>query len=67
MLSKWHVTGIESGEVVKCLQKYIIRSAKMQGWFQKLCFKMLSKRHVTGIESGKMVKCLQKYIIRNAK
>ena len=66
MLSQWQMTGIESGKVVTCVQKYIIRSASKQELFQKLCFKMLSKWHVTGIESGKVFKRLQKYIIRIA-
>ena len=66
MLSQWQMTGIESGKVGKCLQKYIIRSAKKQREFQKLCFKIISKWHVTGIESRKVFKRLQKYIIRIA-
>ena len=36
MLSKLHVTGIESGEVFKRLEKYIIQIAKNQGQFLKL-------------------------------
>ena len=36
MLSKWHVTGIESGKVFKRLQKYIIRIAEKQVQFLKL-------------------------------
>ena len=60
MLSKWHVTGIESGKVFKSLQKCIIRIAKKQEQFQKVYHKMLSQWHMTGIESGKVGKCLQK-------
>ena len=67
MLSQWQMTGIESAKVFKSLQKCIIRLAKKQGQFQKLCFKMLSNWLVAGLESGKVVKCLQKYIIRSAK
>ena len=67
MLLQWQMTGIESGKVVTCVQNYTIRSAKKQGYFPKLCFKMLSKWHVTGTESGKVVKCLHKCIIRSAK
>ena len=36
MLSKWHVTGIESRKVFKSLQKYIIRTSEKQGQFLKL-------------------------------
>ena len=35
MLSKWHVTEIESGEVFKRLEKYIIQNAENQGQFLK--------------------------------
>ena len=66
MLSQWQMTRFESGKVGKCLQKYIIRSAKKQRYIQKLCFKKLSKWRVTGIESGKVFRRLQKYIIRIA-
>ena len=33
MLSKWHMTGIESGKQFKRLQKYINRNAINQGQF----------------------------------
>ena len=61
------MTGIESGKVFKCLQKYIIRIAKNQRQFLKLFSKMLSKGHVTGIESEKVLKSMQKYILQFAK
>ena len=67
MLSKSHATRIELGKVLKSRQKYIIRIAKKQRQFQKLCFNLVSKWQVTGIESGEVCKSLQNFIIRIAK
>ena len=36
MISKWRVTGIESGKMFERLQKYIIRIAEKQVQFLKL-------------------------------
>ena len=67
MLSKWHVTGFESGKVFKSLQKCIFRIAKKQEQFQKLCHKILSQWQMTGMKSGKVGTSLRKYIFRSAK
>ena len=61
------MTRIEPGKVFECLQKCIIRIAKKQRQFQKLCFKVLSNWHVTGFDSGKVCKSLQDYITRIGK
>ena len=64
MLLTWHVTGIESRQVFKGLQKCIIRISKKQEPFQKLYHKLLSQWQMTGIDSAKVFKSLQMYIIR---
>ena len=43
MISKWHVTGIESGKVFKRLLKYIIRIAENQVHFLKLIQNVIQK------------------------
>ena len=51
MLTKCHVTRIESGKVLKCLQKYILRIAKKQRHFSNYVSKFY--QNVTLLESNR--------------
>ena len=66
MLSKLHMTGIESGKQFKRLQKYINRNAINQGQFLKLIQNVIEMA-CNWNRIRKVVKCLQKYIIRSVK
>ena len=66
MLSKWHVTGLESGKVFNRLQKYIFRTAENQGQFLKL-IQNVTKMSCDWNRNKKVFKSLQTCIIRIAK
>ena len=66
MLSKWHVTRIESGKLVKCLQNISFEGLRSKDSFKNY----VSKCYQNGMNWNrikKVVKCLQKCIIRIAK
>ena len=66
MLSEWQMTGTDSRNVFKSLQKYIIRIARSKDCLKNL-FQIVIKLACGWNRMRKVCKCLQKYIIRIAK
>ena len=66
MLSEWQMTGTDSRNVFKSLQKYIIRIARSKDSFKSL-FQIVIKLACGWNRMRKVCKCLQKHIIRIAK